>query len=125
MAILGVTFRKGATVTAFSIASISTASRSVKAAPRANSLFSRALTPTSRLSGVTTLRQSTTAVEAKLDLVKTLDVTHPSYEVLQRDVVDEYGAYCTLFRHKKSGAELLSVSVEDDNKVRTKERLTN
>ena len=51
------------------------------------------------------------------DLAKTLEVTHPAFEVVQRDVVEEYGAYCTLFRHKKSGAELLSVSVDDDNKV--------
>jgi Zn-dependent M16 (insulinase) family peptidase len=52
-----------------------------------------------------------------LDLEKTLEVTHPAYEVIQRDVVTEYGAYCTLYRHKKSGAELLSVSTDDDNKV--------
>jgi hypothetical protein len=50
-------------------------------------------------------------------LAKTLEVTHPAYEVLKRDVVTEYGAYCSLFRHKKSGAQLLSVSTEDDNKV--------
>ena len=52
-----------------------------------------------------------------LDLEKALEVTHPAYEVVQRDVVNEYGAYCTLYRHKKSGAELLSVSTDDDNKV--------
>jgi len=46
-----------------------------------------------------------------------MDVTHPAFEVLEKDVVTEYGAYCTLYRHKKSGAELLSVSTEDDNKV--------
>lgn len=50
-------------------------------------------------------------------LKKTLEVTHPAYDVLKRDVVTEYGAYCSLYRHKKSGAQLLSVSTEDDNKV--------
>jgi Zn-dependent M16 (insulinase) family peptidase len=68
------------------------------------------------------LRQSSTSVEqdtagGALDLAKTLEVTHPAFELLERDVVTEYGAYCSLFRHKKSGAELLSVSVDDDNKV--------
>jgi Zn-dependent M16 (insulinase) family peptidase len=38
--------------------------------------------------------------------------------VIEKDVVTEYGAYCTLYRHKKSGAELLSVANDDDNKVR-------
>jgi len=52
-----------------------------------------------------------------LDLEKVLEVTHPAYEVVRRDVVDEYGAYCTLYRHTKSGAEVLSVSNDDDNKV--------
>lgn len=51
------------------------------------------------------------------DLEAKLDVTHPAYDVVSKDVVTEYGAYCTLYKHKKSGAELLSVSNEDDNKV--------
>lgn len=37
--------------------------------------------------------------------------------MIEKDVVTEYGAYCTLYRHKKSGAELLSVASDDDNKV--------
>jgi len=58
---------------------------------------------------------STEAVNAKL--AASLSVTHPAYEVLSTDVVEEYGAYCTLYRHVKSGAELLSVAADDDNKV--------
>ena len=50
-------------------------------------------------------------------LEQTLEVTHPAYDVIAKDVVTEYGAYCTLYRHKKSGAELLSVANDDDNKV--------
>jgi hypothetical protein len=65
---------------------------------------------------LTSLRQSSTAT-AVSELEKTLTVTHPAYEVIRTDVVTEYGAYCTLFKHKKSGAELLSVSNDDDNKV--------
>jgi Zn-dependent M16 (insulinase) family peptidase len=57
-------------------------------------------------------RSSTVAA----DLEKNLGVTHPSFEILSTDIVNEFGAYCTLYRHKKSGAELLSVSTDDDNK---------
>lgn len=42
---------------------------------------------------------------------------HPAYEIIQRDLVTEYGADCTLYRHKKSGAQLLSIRTDDDNKV--------
>lgn len=60
----------------------------------------------------------TTCAESNLEaLKKSLDVTHPSFETVAKDVVTEYGYYCTLYRHKKSGAELLSVSTDDDNKV--------
>ena len=119
---LAVAFRKGpTTVTAFSIATLGTraaASRtassfSATAAPRAflnNQLRNKA----AAASSITALQQSTLAVP---DLEKSLDVTHPSYDVIEKDVVSEYGAYCTLYRHRKSGAELLSVSVDDDNKV--------
>ena len=67
-----------------------------------------------------TLASETTATMKKsgtMDLQAKMEVTHPAYEVLQKDIVTEYGAYCTLYRHKKSGAELLSVAVDDDNKV--------
>jgi presequence protease len=64
-----------------------------------------------------TVSETVEATRKVLDLRKGLDTTHPSYDVLQKDIVEEYGAYCTLYRHKKSGAELLSVSVDDDNKV--------
>jgi Insulinase (Peptidase family M16) len=60
---------------------------------------------------------ATTLEEKTIDLQKSFEVTHPAYEVIEKDIVSEYGAYCTLYRHKKSGAELLSVAVDDDNKV--------
>lgn len=121
MAVLGVSFRRGSVaVVAFSISSpIRSSTRSVV---QAASSSSRPLSFWSspfgrpRLSSISALHQSTLASSA-LDLEKALEVTHPAYEVVQRDVVTEYGAYCTLYRHKKSGAELLSVSTDDDNKV--------
>ena len=66
------------------------------------------------MSSITALRSTV----APADLEAKLDITHPAYEVVNKDIVTEYGAYCTLYKHKKSGAELLSVSNDDDNKVR-------
>lgn len=42
---------------------------------------------------------------------------HPAYDVVEEDFVAEYGATTTLYKHKKSGAEVLSVQIDDDNKV--------
>jgi len=61
--------------------------------------------------------QMSTMVEQPVELKSKMDVEHPSYEILQKDFIDEYGAAATLYRHKKSGAELLSISTDDDNKV--------
>lgn len=48
--------------------------------------------------------------------------THPAYDVVEEDFVAEYGATTTLYKHKKSGAEVLSVQIDDDNKVRVQFR---
>lgn len=120
LACLAVALRKGGptTVTAFSL--VTTFGNSRVAASRAfNSVPPRALFNkqfrTKATSTITALRQSSLATVSELE--KSLDVTHPAFEVIKKDVVTEYGAYCTLYRHKKSGAELLSVAVDDDNKV--------
>jgi hypothetical protein len=38
--------------------------------------------------------------------------------MVKSEVVKEYGAKVTLYKHRKTGAEIMSVSVDDDNKVR-------
>lgn len=45
-------------------------------------------------------------------------VAHDAYDVVEEDFVAEYGATTTLYKHRKSGAEVLSVQIDDDNKVR-------
>ena len=75
------------------------------------------------------LQMSTAVAEKKDDIMKKTDVEHPAYEILSKDFIEEYGAAATLYRHKKSGAELLSVATDDDNKVfgitfRTPRKLT-
>lgn len=44
-------------------------------------------------------------------------VSHAAYDIVEEDFVAEYGATTTLYKHKKSGAEVLSVQIDDDNKV--------
>ena len=122
LATIAVAFRRGPkAVSAFSIATLGTRA----AATTAASFFSASAAPrtfltnqfrkqTSPASSITTLHASTLAAP---DLEKALDVTHPAYDVIDKDIVNEYGAYCTLYHHRKSGAELLSVAVDDDNKV--------
>lgn len=50
----------------------------------------------------------------------TIEFTAPifdKYEIVKEDMVEEYGAKVVLFKHKKTGAEVMSVSVPDENKV--------
>lgn len=128
---LAVAMRRGpATVAAFSISAIGSTSRTASATSNPiRKVFSLASEQRSSLTrqrfagvapgpfSITALRQSTVAAN---ELEKALEVTHPAFEVVKKDVVSEYGAYCTLYRHKKTGAELLSVASDDDNKVRVR-----
>ena len=46
------------------------------------------------------------------ELVKEL-----GFEQVQEQFVDEYKSTATLYRHKKTGAEIMSVVNDDENKV--------
>lgn len=72
---------------------------------------------TANVGGSSPTKRFSTVAASGLDLEQAYSTTHPAYEIVEQDIVSEYGAYCTLYRHKKSGAELLSVSVDEDNKV--------
>lgn len=43
--------------------------------------------------------------------------THPAFELLREETVGEIDSSCALYRHKASGAEILSIQAPDDNKV--------
>lgn len=106
VAYFGLSFSRGATVTAFSFAAFSRVPHAASTSRRHFSSFG--------------IRRSTilgSTAEAPADTAKLMGIEHPSYEILSKDMVEEYGAATTLYRHKKSGAELLSVSTDDDNKV--------
>ncbi len=72
-------------------------------------------TPGTQVTSNLKLQMSTVTLSA--DQEKKVNVEHPAYEIIEKDFIEEYGAATTLYRHKKSGAELLSVSTDDDNKV--------
>ena len=44
-------------------------------------------------------------------------VEHPAFELIQQGLIQEYGADAALYKHKKSGAQVLSVIAPDENKV--------
>ncbi len=49
---------------------------------------------------------------ANPELVKEL-----GFEVLEERFINEYKSTATLYRHKKTGAEIMSVTNDDENKV--------
>eukprot|EP00429_Kryptoperidinium_foliaceum_P042989 CAMPEP_0176124514 /NCGR_PEP_ID=MMETSP0120_2-20121206/62782_1 /TAXON_ID=160619 /ORGANISM="Kryptoperidinium foliaceum, Strain CCMP 1326" /LENGTH=1070 /DNA_ID=CAMNT_0017459297 /DNA_START=74 /DNA_END=3282 /DNA_ORIENTATION=+ len=114
VAYFGFSLRKGA-VTAFSFATFAgraTGTRASSTLASSSSPLKPAFARRSQCEapGYNFALSSTLAVES-------MDVEHPAFEVIQKDFVSEYGAATTLYRHKKSGAELLSVSNDDENKV--------
>jgi len=45
-------------------------------------------------------------------------VLHPAYEVVENAAIDEYGIQAVIYKHKKTGAQVISVlAPEDNNKV--------
>ena len=42
--------------------------------------------------------------------------THPAFELVRVDMVDEYTIKAATYRHTKSGAEIISAQADDDNK---------
>ncbi|TFJ84029.1 hypothetical protein NSK_005124 [Nannochloropsis salina CCMP1776] len=46
---------------------------------------------------------------------------HPCYEMVKSEFVQEYGAKVTLYRHRQTQTEVMSVSVDDENKEESPE----
>jgi len=87
------------------------ATASVVAGSAAMSAFGAGRFMSSTCTSTTSLSST---VEATTDSATIID--HPAYEIIQTDTITEFGADCTLYRHKQSGAELLSLKTDDDNK---------
>uniref|UniRef100_A0A7S0EDK3 Peptidase M16C associated domain-containing protein n=2 Tax=Hanusia phi TaxID=3032 RepID=A0A7S0EDK3_9CRYP len=65
-----------------------------------------------RLAPFSTLKMvATSSVDVKSSAI------FQKYDIVKEDHIEEYGAKVVLFRHKKTGAEVMSVSVPDENKV--------
>eukprot|EP01038_Epipyxis_sp_PR26KG_P012907 gene12907-17297_t len=58
-----------------------------------------------------------TATTSVADVSNVISINHPAYEKLDHFFIKEYGLQATLFQHKKSGAQVMSVVAPDDNKV--------
>lgn len=101
--------------TAFCVANSSAAPTNIAFAKKASLSFlgGSKNKQMSSLSSITSLKS--TAVAEEID--QTAVVEHPSFEIIDKDVVAEYGCHCVMYKHKKTGAELLSVKNDDDNKV--------
>jgi len=115
VAFFGMSVRKGA-VTAFSFATFAGRATGTRTTSTLASSLNPAFAPRQSRTAGFDLAMSTMA-EVTSDIDKAMNVEHPAYEIIRKDFIEEYGAATTLYRHKKSGAELLSVSNDDDNKV--------
>jgi len=77
--------------------------------------------PTISSRGLNSMRKmggSMSAVcEAVPAVVAAEPATHPAFDLLRVEMIDEYTIKCATYRHKKSGAELISAQADDDNKV--------
>ena len=56
-------------------------------------------------------------VEASTSVIARAPAEHPAFELVNVEMVDEYTIKAATYRHKKSGAELISAQANDDNKV--------
>ena len=57
------------------------------------------------------------APSVERSVVERAPAEHPSFELLKVEMVDEYSIKAVTYRHKKSGAEVISAQADDDNKV--------
>ena len=64
-------------------------------------------------SGISNVKMVATDIFADVKKAKIMD----KFDFVKEDTIEEYGAKVILFRHKKTGAEVMSVSVPDENKV--------
>jgi len=114
MACIAIAARRGGrsfTASAFAISN-SSASTTNGIATKSLPFVGRTASMSTSASSITKLQTATVEEIEKIAVIE-----HPSYEIISKENVDEYGAYCTMYRHKKTGAELLSVVNDDDNKV--------
>ena len=91
-------------------------------AVRAPLARSRMLAGVRTLPGVASHSQCAASMAATVPAVKSIahlgtHEEHPAFELLRVDTVDEYGALCGVYRHKLTGAEVLSVIADEPNKV--------
>lgn len=63
------------------------------------------------------MHMAATMESCKSSIKESPTFTHPAFEVTKDEIVEEYGVRATMYKHVKSGAEVLSVQADDENKV--------
>merc|ERR1719238_992485 len=69
--------------------------------------------PLTSVAGISNVKMVATDIFADVKGAAIMD----KFEHVKDDTIEEYGAKVILFRHQKTGAEVMSVSVPDENKV--------
>ena len=69
--------------------------------------------PLTSVAGISNVKMVATDIFADVKGAAIMD----KFEHVKDDTIEEYGAKVILFRHKKTGAEVMSVTVPDENKV--------
>ena len=118
LAYLTATAARQTGASAFRIATSSSAAFTRRHAASGSGLANLSRGTTMGPSAASTCRSSTSlASTMAAPAVPVMEaVSHPSYEVVQTDHITEFGANAILYKHKKTGAELLSLSTDGDNK---------
>ena len=70
-----------------------------------------------RTSYSSTITMGAATIAEQSAVVSRDPATHPAFELVKVEMVDEYALKCATYRHKKSGAEVISAQADDDNKV--------
>jgi len=87
--------------------------RQFQAPALAKSKLNRSQRKAKLSSGVTTAKMVATDIFADVKDAPIMD----KFEMVREETIEEYGAKVVLFRHKKTGAEIMSVIAPDENKV--------
>eukprot|EP01083_Nonionella_stella_P205171 747393_1 len=99
MACIAIAARRGGRSFSASAFAISNRSASTTNGIATNSLpfVGRTASMSTSASSITKLQTATVEEIEKIAVIE-----HPSYEIISKESVDEYGAYCTMYRHKKT-----------------------
>jgi len=99
------------------LAASTAASLNVRATPLGSPVVARMSGDSSIVTSRSSVASMSASTMARPAVVAREPAIHPAFELIKVEMVDEYTIKCATYRHKKSGAELISAQADDDNKV--------